>query len=139
MPVGRSSISTPGRAQGLQRLLQEIGAGPVEQHLAAGDGGGHGIGPGLDAVGKDGMLGAIQRLASLDPQASGVPSPSMRAPILIRQLATSTTSGSRAAFSISVSPRASTAAIKALWVAPTETLESVIALPVSPRGALAIT
>ena len=53
-----------------------------------------------------------------------MPTPSIRAPIVIRQLARSTTSGSRAAFSIKVSPRASTAAIKALWVAPTETLES---------------
>ena len=68
-----------------------------------------------------------------------LPSLSMRAPILIRQLATSTTSGSRAAFSISVSPRASTAAIKALCVAPTETFDSVILLPVSPRGARAMT
>ena len=51
--------------------------------------------------------------------------PPILAPIFFRQFATSTTSGSRAAFSISVSPRASTAAINALWVAPTETLESV--------------
>ena len=44
--------------------------------------------------------------------------PSTRAPILTRQLARSATSGSRAAPSIRLSPRASTAAIKALWVAP---------------------
>ena len=38
-----------------------------------------------------------------------------------------------------VSPRASTAAIKALWVAPTDTLESSMRLPVKPRGARATT
>ena len=65
--------------------------------------------------------------------------PSILAPIFLRQLATSATSGSRAAFSITVSPRASTAAISALCVAPTETLESAILAPVKPFGALAMT
>ena len=68
MPVGRSSISTPDERERLQCLLQEIGAGPVEQHVAAGDGRGHGVGPGLDPVGQHGVLGAVQGLASLDPQ-----------------------------------------------------------------------
>ena len=63
----------------------------------------------------------------------------MRAPILMRQLARSPTSGSRATFSIKLSPLASTAAIKALCVAPTETLDKVTLLPVSPRGARAMT
>ena len=40
-----------------------------------------------------------------------MPAPSIDAPILMSSAATSTTSGSRAAFSMSVSPRASTAAI----------------------------
>jgi hypothetical protein len=43
------------------------------------------------------------------------------APMAIRQLARSTTSGSRAAFSITVWPLASVAAIISTWVAPTET------------------
>ena len=50
-----------------------------------------------------------------------VPAPSIRAPIAIRQAARSAISGSRAAFSSTVSPRASVAAIISTWVAPTET------------------
>ena len=50
-----------------------------------------------------------------------VPAPLMRAPMAIRQSARSTTSGSRAAFSSTVSPRASVAAIISTCVAPTET------------------
>ena len=126
------------RAQGLQRLLQEVGAGPVQQHVAAGDGRRHGIGPGLDAVGQHGMLGAVQRLASLDPQGRRA-EPLDPGAHPDQAVGESTTSGSRAAFSIRLSPRASTAAIKALWVAPTETLDSVTLLPVSPRGARAMT
>ena len=41
-------------------LSQEIGAGAVEQHVAAGHGRGHGVGAGLDAVGQHGVLGAVQ-------------------------------------------------------------------------------
>ena len=68
MPVGRSSISTPVERKVCKRLLQKVGAGPVQQDVAAGDGGSHGVGSGLDAVGKHGMLGAVQGLAPLDPQ-----------------------------------------------------------------------
>ena len=55
------------RAQGLKHLLQQVGTGTIEHHISAGHGSGHGISAGLDAIGKDGMLGAMQRLASLDP------------------------------------------------------------------------
>ena len=48
-----------------------------------------------------------------------VPAPSMRAPIAARKLAMSAISGSRAALSITVVPRASTAAIIRFSVAPT--------------------
>jgi hypothetical protein len=41
----------------------------------------------------------------------GVPAPEIRAPILLSTSASSSTSGSRAAFSITVRPRASAAAI----------------------------
>ena len=51
--------------------------------------------------------------------------PVIRAPILLRQSARSMISGSRAAFSISVVPRASLAAIIAAWVAPTVTFGKV--------------
>ena len=58
--------------------------------------------------------------------------PSILAPILTRQSATSPISGSRAAFSMMVSPLASTAAISAAWVAPTETLSKAMWAPFRP-------
>ena len=68
-----------------------------------------------------------------------VPAPSIRAPIFDRQVARSTISGSRAAFRISVVPFASTAAISAFSVAPTETNGKSITAPFSPPGAFAWT
>ena len=68
-----------------------------------------------------------------------VPAPEMRAPILDRQLARSTISGSRAAFSITVVPSASVAAISATWVPLTVTMGKAISPPLTPRGALATT
>ena len=68
-----------------------------------------------------------------------VPAPEIRAPILTRKLARSTTSGSLAAESITVVPRASTAAIMRLsvprTVGPCFPLMS-ISPPTSPSGAL---
>ncbi len=69
----------------------------------------------------------------------GVPAPEIFAPILLRQSARSTTSGSQAALSITVVPWASEAAIIAVWVPPTVTLENAISPPASPRGARATT
>ena len=51
------------------------------------------------------------------------------APILTRHSATSPISGSRAAFSITVSPLASAAAISTVWVAPTETFGNTMRAP----------
>mgnify|MGYP002939956436 CR=1 FL=1 len=51
-----------------------------------------------------------------------VPAPRMSAPMELRKLARSTMCGSRAAFSITVRPRASVAAMMMFIVAPTETL-----------------
>ena len=65
--------------------------------------------------------------------------PSILAPILTRHSATSPISGSRAAFSITVSPLASAAAISTAWVAPTETLGKITRAPLRPLGALATT
>ena len=62
--------------------------------------------------------------------------PSMLAPILTRHSATSPISGSRAAFSITVSPLASAAAISTLWVAPTDTLGKITRAPVQALGRL---
>ena len=61
-----------------------------------------------------------------------VPAPAILAPILFKQSATSVISGSRAAFSITVVPRASEAAISAVWVPPTVTLGNLISPPLSP-------
>ena len=68
-----------------------------------------------------------------------VPAPVILAPILLRQSATSLISGSRAAFSITVVPLASEAAISAVWVPPTVTLGKTISPPFSPFLARAIT
>ncbi|MNY55114.1 hypothetical protein D3C86_1910620 [compost metagenome] len=54
-----------------------------------------------------------------------VPAPSIFAPMAVRHWARSTTSGSRAAFSITVVPRARLAAISITCVAPTETFGKV--------------
>ena len=68
-----------------------------------------------------------------------VPAPEIRAPILLRQSATSRISGSRAAFSITVVPFASDAAISAVWVPPTVTFGNTISPPRRPSLALATT
>ncbi len=68
-----------------------------------------------------------------------LPAPVMLAPILLRQSATSPISGSRAAFSITVVPRASEAAIMAVWVPPTVTLGNTISAPRKPLDARAMT
>ena len=58
-----------------------------------------------------------------------VPAPSMRAPMAVRKSARSTTSGSRAAFSITVSPRASAAAIIRFSVPVTVTISIISRAP----------
>ena len=68
-----------------------------------------------------------------------VPAPVIFAPILLRQSATSLISGSRAAFSITVVPLASAAAISAVCVPPTVTLGKLISPPFSPFLARAMT
>ena len=69
-----------------------------------------------------------------------VPMPSILAPMATRQWATLSISGSMAAFSMTVVPRASVAAIMMVWVAPTLTLGRWTGPPTSPPfGALATT
>src|SRR5262245_32681782 len=62
----------------------------------------------------------------------GVPTPCTRAPISTRNSARSTSSGSRAAFSITVVPRAATAAIRTFSVAPTLGKSRFTTAPRSP-------
>ena len=73
-------------------------------------------------------------LSRLTPSISivSVPAPLMRAPILFRQSARSTISGSRAGLRIVVRPSASTAAIKAVCVPPTVTFGKAISAPLKP-------
>ncbi|CAM5181242.1 hypothetical protein BTHI11S_02018 [Bosea thiooxidans] len=63
--------------------------------------------------------------------------PSILTPIAERQRARSSTSGSFAALTISVSPLARLAASNAVSVAPTEEKGKTMRAPLSPRGALA--
>ena len=96
-----------GDAGALQRAeggLQEALARALQLHLAAGRGHGERIGAGLDAVGQHRVHGAFEPVGALDARASLPPTPSILAPILTRHSATSPISGSRAAFSITVSP-----------------------------------
>ena len=66
-----------------------------------------------------------------------VPAPLIFAPMPIRKLARSTTSGSRAAFSSTVSPSASVAAIMRFSVPVTVTVSSTSRVPLSrPARAL---
>ena len=69
-----------------------------------------------------------------------VPMPEILAPMATRHSATLVISGSIAAFSITVVPRASVAAIMMVWVAPTETFGKRTVAPIRPPlGALATT
>ena len=69
-----------------------------------------------------------------------VPAPEIFAPILFRQSATSTISGSRAALSMTVVPFASVAAISATWVPLTVTFGKCDrSRPSRPFGALQMT
>ena len=81
---------------------------PGAEHLelAAGDGDGGEVGGGLDAVGHGAVVAGSQR-AALDARRSTMrdePMPSMSAPIATSISQRSTTSGSRAALSITVVP-----------------------------------
>ena len=68
-----------------------------------------------------------------------MPSPDIFAPIEIKNSPKSTTSGSRAAFSIVVVPFASVAAVIIFSVAPTLGNSKTMFAPFKPFGAFAIT
>ena len=80
------------------------GRAPSQQHVAAGHRHRHRIGAGLDPVGQHGVARAVPSRDTPSISMREVPAPVIFAPILIRQSATSLTSGSRAAFSITVVP-----------------------------------
>ena len=96
--------------------------------VAAGRGDGREERAGLDAVGHDRVRRAVQR-ATPSIVIASVPAPAMRAPIATRQRARSTTSGSRAAFSSTVVPSASVAAIIRFSVPVTVTMSNTILAP----------
>ena len=88
-----------------------VGNTVADYHFAVGDRAGENECSRFNAVGDDGVLGAVQFLDALHVMME-VPAPSIRAPILTSRSARSLTSGSRAALRITVSPLARTAAIK---------------------------
>ncbi len=102
--------------------------------LAAGDRDRHRVGAVSIAVRQHGVLRRVQRRDALDDDARGAEA-EIFAPIAIRQRPRSSISGSRAAFSITVSPSASEAAISVFSVAPTETMGNSMRAPFKPRGA----
>ena len=83
------------------------------------------------------MCSPPSKLPTPDISTLLLPAPKIRAPIFLKQFARSTTSGSRAALRITVSPRARVAAIIKFSVAPTEATGSSIRAPLSPFGAFA--
>ena len=52
--------------QDVERGLEMFGPRALQQHVAAGHGGRHGVGAGLDAVGQHAMLGAVEPRDALD-------------------------------------------------------------------------
>jgi hypothetical protein len=56
MSVGKPDAAF---AQNLDHRIHQVHAGAGQFHVAAGDGGGHGIGAGLDTVGHHRVFGAV--------------------------------------------------------------------------------
>lgn len=121
--VGRRDFRA-GAAQRFNCGFEQRHIGIFEHDVAAGHGDGHGIGAGLNAIRQDAVAGAESEVTP-SIVIVAVPAPDILAPMAFRQLARSTTSGSRAALPMTVVPRASVAAIIITWVAPTETFGKV--------------
>ena len=102
-----------------------------ELDLAARDAARHEQRAGLDAVGHDLAVGRHAAPRRLRSRSSTCPRPITCAPMRLRNAARSVTSGSRAAFSITVVPLASTAAHMRFSVAPTLGNSSTIRAPCS--------
>ncbi len=99
-----------GLLQLQQHGFQMPGICVVCTHAATGDGASHKVGTGLDAIGLYRVLCTVKAWYAVDDERS-VPAPWIFAPMAMSMCARSTTSGSRAAFSITVCPSASVAAI----------------------------
>ena len=127
-----------GFAQLVQHGVHVIGARAVEGHFAIGRRRRHGEGRRFDAVGNDFVLRAVQALdaGDGDGRAAGAGNP---APMALRKLARSTTSGSQAALSIMVTPSARTAAIMTLPVPSTVGPERPPRNTSAPRKRRAVT
>jgi hypothetical protein len=87
-----------------------FGHGALDEHVAARRRRGAEEGAGLDAVGDDRVVDRVQRVDALDVDDVGARAVD-RAPILLSTRASSSTSGSRAAPTSCVRPRARAAAI----------------------------
>ena len=109
------SDSNPRLIRALVTASRCVGATRFKGDSFAGDRAGDEESARLDAIGNHFVLRAVQFFHALD-EMRRVPAPSIFAPILLRKLARSTTSGSAAAPSMTVSPSARTAAIITLSV-----------------------
>ncbi len=102
-----SATSTPACRSFAISALKCSGAQPVTRTSPPRDGAGDEEGAGLDAVGDDGVLGAVQPLDALDSNGGGPGAFDGRAHLVEQSRRGRLTSGSRAAFSSTVSPWAS--------------------------------
>ena len=118
-PSGRCVDDGARVGELLQEQVEVIGAGVLQRDVAAGRDRRGGPGAGLDAVRDRDVLGRRRARRPRRSRSCWCPAPSIRAPIATRNAAMSAISGSRAALSITVVPRARTAAIIRFSVAPT--------------------
>ena len=97
-----STRSRTGLAQLVEHRVEHVRPSVRSAERSAGRRGRAEEGAGLDAVGHD--RGGSRRATRSTPwmRITSLPAPSICAPMALRQLARSTTSGSRAAFSITV-------------------------------------
>lgn len=108
--------------------IQCIGASGMTHHATAGDSRRHQKCAGLDAIGQHAINTAAEPFDPFDGNFIGTGAANLRAKSN-EEVAVSTISGSRAAFSMMVVPVASVAALIIVIVAPTLTLSMTICAP----------
>ncbi len=127
-----TATSAPASRSLVITASSDSGSVPRTAALAAGRGNGREIRPRLDAVGHDGVRRAVQFLYALDDDPVGPRARRCSRPSRSRQRARSTISGSRAAFSSTVVPSASVAAISRFSVPVTVAMSNTHLGPAQP-------
>ena len=127
MPSGVGDTSQAHLAELHRHDLEVLEPRAVDGDLAAGDAARHEQRAGLDAVAHDLAVDRHERRRRPRSRSSTFPRPITCAPMRLRNAARSVISGSRAAFSMTVVPLASTAAVSRFSVAPTLGNSSTIA------------